>query len=64
MATNELQWLFLLFLVVNGLLKSKKGDLLISNKALASLTLFASASKPEEMETIKKLIIGVLNLNQ
>jgi death-on-curing family protein len=55
---------FLLFLEVNGLLKSKDGNLLISNEALASLTLFAAASKPEEMETVKKLIISVLNRNQ
>ncbi len=55
---------FLLFLEVNGLLKSKEGNLLISNEALASLTLFAAASKPEEMETVKKLIISVLNRNQ
>jgi death-on-curing family protein len=55
---------FLLFLEVNGLLKSKEGDLLISNEALASLTLFAAASKPEEMDTVKKLIISVLNRNQ
>lgn len=55
---------FLLFLEVNGLLKSKDGNLLISNEALASLTLFAAASKPEEMDTVKKLIISVLNRNQ
>jgi death-on-curing family protein len=55
---------FLLFLEVNGLLKSKDGDLLVSNEALASLTLFAAASKPEEMETVKRLMISVLNRNQ
>lgn len=55
---------FLLFPEVNGLLKSKDGNLLISNEALASLTLFAAASKPEEMDTVKKLIISVLNRNQ
>ncbi|MDQ6479198.1 virulence protein RhuM/Fic/DOC family protein [Dyadobacter sp. LHD-138] len=55
---------FLLFLEVNDLLKSKDGDLLISNEALASLTLFTAASKPEEMDTVKMLIISVLNRNQ
>ncbi|CAG4995572.1 hypothetical protein DYBT9275_01670 [Dyadobacter sp. CECT 9275] len=55
---------FLLFLEVNDLLKSKDGNLLISNEALASLTLFAAASKPDEMDTVKKLIISVLNRNQ
>ncbi|MCF2498272.1 RhuM family protein [Dyadobacter chenhuakuii] len=55
---------FLLFLEVNELLTTSDGKLLISNEALASLTLFAAASKPEEMETVKKLIISVLNRNQ
>ncbi len=55
---------FLLFLEVNGLLKSKDGNLLISNEALASLTLFAAASKPEEMDTVKRLIISILNRGQ
>ncbi|MBE9465536.1 RhuM family protein [Dyadobacter subterraneus] len=54
---------FLLFLENNDLLKSGTGVALISNEALASLTLFAAASKPEEMETVKKLIISVLNRN-
>ncbi|WP_262485755.1 type II toxin-antitoxin system death-on-curing family toxin [Dyadobacter koreensis] len=55
---------FLLFLKRNSLLKSKSGDPIISNEALASLTLFAAASKPEEMETVKKLVVSVLNRNQ
>jgi prophage maintenance system killer protein len=55
---------FLLFLEKNGLLKSSSGDPIISNEALASLTLFAAASKPHEMETVKKLVVSVLNRNQ
>lgn len=55
---------FLLFLESNRLLKSRVGNPIISNEALASLTLFAAASKPEEMETVKKLIVSVLNRNQ
>jgi len=54
---------FLLFLENNDILKTKSGSLVISNEALASLTLFAAASKPEEMDTVKKLIISVLNRN-
>ncbi|QRR01351.1 RhuM family protein [Dyadobacter sandarakinus] len=54
---------FLLFLKVNGLL-NPGANAIISNEALASLTLFAAASKPEEMETVKKLIVSVLNRNQ
>ena len=55
---------FLLFLERNSLLESGSGDPIISNEALASLTLFAAASKPEEMETVKKLVVSVLNRNQ
>lgn len=55
---------FLLFLKRNRLLMSDNGDPIISNEALASLTLFAAASKPEEMDTVKNLIISILNRNQ
>lgn len=55
---------FLLFLEKNGLLYAKDRQTIISNEALASLTLFVAASKPDEMETAKKLIISVLNRNQ
>lgn len=40
------------------------GQPIVSNEALASLTLFVAASKPEEMDTVKKLVISVLNRNQ
>ena len=36
---------------------------IISNEALASLTLFVASSKADEMETVKKLLISVLNRN-
>jgi hypothetical protein len=39
-------------------------QLALNNETLANLTLFAAASKPEEMDTVKKLIISVLNRNQ
>lgn len=55
---------FLLFLEMNELLKTNENRLLLSNDGLASLTLFAAASKPEEMETVKRLIVSVLNRNQ
>lgn len=55
---------FLLFLEQNGLLINAEGNQIISNEALASLTLFVAASKPEEMESVKRLIISVLNRNQ
>jgi death-on-curing family protein len=54
---------FLLFLERNGLLYTNARQTIISNEALASLTLFVAASKAEEMETVKKLLISVLNRN-
>ena len=55
---------FLLFLEKNDLLYLQNRKLIISNEALASLTLFVASSKPSEMETVKKLIISVLNRSQ
>ncbi|MBN7811810.1 type II toxin-antitoxin system death-on-curing family toxin [Algoriphagus sp. H41] len=55
---------FLLFLQSNGLLQNSEGYSIMSNDALASLTLFIASSKPEEMETVKKLVISVLNRNR
>ena len=52
---------FLLFLMRNNLLLSANGVPFISNDALASITLFVATSKPEEMETVKGLVISVLN---
>ncbi|MEY2940412.1 MAG: hypothetical protein RJA67_97 [Bacteroidota bacterium] len=52
---------FLLFLDKNELLFSSTNQSVISNEALASLTLFVASSRAEEMETVKKLLISVLN---
>ncbi|MDZ4205430.1 MAG: virulence protein RhuM/Fic/DOC family protein [Bacteroidales bacterium] len=52
---------FLYFLNKNGVLFTEENQPVISNEALAALTLFVASSKPEEMETIKKLIISILN---
>lgn len=52
---------FLLFLKANNLLYTPDGHKTISDDALAALTLFTAASKPEEMETIIRLILSVLN---
>lgn len=54
---------FLLFLERNKMLLNNEGIPVISNEALASLTLFVASSKPAEMETIRKLIISILNRN-
>jgi death-on-curing family protein len=54
---------FLLFMERNGILFKPNGETIISNEALASLTLFVAASKADEMETVKNLLISILNRN-
>ncbi len=54
---------FLLFLERNEMLYKSTGETIISNEALAGLTLLVAASKADEMETIKNLLISVLNRN-
>ncbi len=54
---------FLFFLEKNGMLLRPDSSPIMSNEALASLTLLVAASKSEEMETVKQLIISVLNRN-
>lgn len=55
---------FLKFLEQNDQLFTTAGKPILSNDTLASLTLFIAASKPEEMETVKRLVISVLNRNK
>ncbi|HRE41454.1 MAG TPA: virulence protein RhuM/Fic/DOC family protein [Ignavibacteria bacterium] len=55
---------FLYFLEKNGMLYLKSRETIISNEALASITLFVATSKPEEMPTVKNLIISILNRNK
>jgi len=55
---------FLKFLQQNNMLFNSLQQPIISNDTLASLTLFIASSKPEEMETVKRLVISVLNRNQ
>lgn len=55
---------FLKFLQTNRILYNAQNELIISNDTLASLTLFIASSKPEEMETVKRLVISVLNRNK
>jgi prophage maintenance system killer protein len=55
---------FLKFLQQNNMLYNSQQQLIISNDTLASLTLFIASSKPEEMETVKRLVISVLNRNK
>lgn len=55
---------FLYFLQQNNTLMNGKGEPIISNDTLASLTLFIANSKPEECEVVKRLIISILNRNK
>lgn len=55
---------FLYFLEKNNLLYREDRQLLISNEALAALTLFVATSQTEEMDTVKQLIISILNRNK
>lgn len=43
---------------------NSKGIQIISNEALASLTLFIATSKTEEAEIVKQFIINILNQNK
>ncbi len=55
---------FLKFLEQNNMLFNAEKQPIINNDTLASLTLFIASSKPEEMETVKRLVISVLNRNK
>lgn len=52
---------FIYFLEQNGLLHDSSGTTIISNDTLASITLFIAVSKPEEMETVIRVVISILN---
>lgn len=55
---------FLKFLEQNNMLFNSQEQTIISNDTLASLTLFIASSKPEEMKTVTRLVISVLNRSQ
>jgi len=55
---------FLYFLQKNNLLLNEEKQLVVSNEALAALTLFVASSKPEEMKSVRKLIISILNIRK
>jgi prophage maintenance system killer protein len=54
---------FLKFLQQNNMLFNSQQEPIISNDTLASLTLFIASSKPDEMQTVTRLVISVLNRN-
>jgi death-on-curing family protein len=52
---------FLLFLDKNNALMKSNNESIISNEALASLTLFIATSMSEEAEVVKRFVISILN---
>lgn len=53
--------IFLHFLNKNNLLYNNQGKSKLSNEGLAALTILIAESKREEMETIKKVAVSILN---
>ena len=56
-------FLFLYFLEKNGLLFTENGNKRIADNALVALTLMIAVSKPEEKETMIKVIVNLINRN-
>ena len=56
-------FLFLYFLEKNGLLFTETGKKRIADNALVALTLMIAVSKPEEKETMIKVIVNLINKN-
>ena len=56
-------FLFLYFLEKNGLLFSETGEKRIADNALVALTLMIAVSKPDEKETMIKVIVNLINKN-
>jgi len=54
---------FIYFLDKNKVLINKKFKTIISNEALAALTLFIAVSKSEEADIVKQLVVSILNRN-
>lgn len=56
-------FLFLYFLEKNGILLDKNGNKRIADNTLVALTLMIAVSKPEEKETMTKVIVNLINKN-
>ncbi len=53
----------MLGLVINSKLLSKFGDKRIADNTLVALTLMIAVSKPEEKDTMIKVIVNLINKN-
>ncbi len=56
-------FLFLYFLEKNGILRTDKGEKRIADNTLVALTLMIAISKPEEKDTMVKIIVNLINKN-
>ena len=56
-------FLFLYFLERNGILYDKNGYKRITDNALVALTLMIAVSKPDEKDTMTKVIVNLINKN-
>ena len=56
-------FLFLYFLERNGVLFDNQGNKRIANNALVALTLMIAVSKPDEKDTMIKVIVNLINRN-
>ncbi len=56
-------FLFLYFLERNGILLHENGNKRIADNTLVALTLMIAISKPEEKETMTKVIVNLINRN-
>ena len=56
-------FLFLYFLERNGVLFDVEGNKRIADNTLVALTLMIAVSKPEEKETMTKVIVNLINKN-
>ncbi|MCD4794825.1 MAG: virulence RhuM family protein [Bacteroidales bacterium] len=55
---------FIYFLDKNKALMNKNRETIISNEALAALTLFIATSKSDEVNIVKRLVVSILNRNK
>lgn len=53
--------MFLVLLEKNGCLYNKNGSKRIENNALVAIALMIAESKPEEKETMIKLVVNLIN---
>jgi prophage maintenance system killer protein len=56
-------FLFLYFMERNGILFDETGNKRIADNTLVALTLMIAVSKPEEKDTMTKVIVNLINRN-